>query len=68
MIEEANSKNPGFAKVMKDIVVFTKPGEPLARAGKGAVQRQLPLERYQQIVDDLYYEPHIPNMAPGNAS
>lgn len=53
-IQEANSQCPAYAKISKSMILFTNPQNPMARAGKGTVQRKLTLARYAAEIDALY--------------
>lgn len=53
-IEKANMIAPRFAKVPKELVVFTSPEKPFLRAGKGTVQRQLTVMEYTEELDQAY--------------
>jgi thioester reductase-like protein len=53
-VEEANRIAPGFAKIPKSLILFTTPGKPFMRAGKGTVQRQLTVKSYSKELDQLF--------------
>jgi hypothetical protein len=38
-VEEANSAYPGYARVSRSKILLTEPSVPMARTGKGTVQR-----------------------------
>lgn len=56
-IQRANDSAAGHARIAKDRVIFTTAKKPLARAGKGTVQRPGSLALYEQEIDELYDEP-----------
>ncbi|KAJ0426802.1 acetyl-CoA synthetase-like protein [Aspergillus carlsbadensis] len=53
-IEEANAVCPAHARISKSHILFTKPGKPMLRAGKGTVQRAGTLSLYGAELDSLY--------------
>ncbi|EHL01557.1 putative Linear gramicidin synthase subunit D [Glarea lozoyensis 74030] len=53
-IHEANQVCPAHAKVAKTHILFVDPKKPMARAGKGTVQRQATISMYEQEIDALY--------------
>ncbi|KAL2785317.1 acetyl-CoA synthetase-like protein, partial [Aspergillus keveii] len=53
-IEQANTFCPAHARIAKTHVLFTTPGKPMLRAGKGTVQRAGTLALYQSQLDALY--------------
>jgi hypothetical protein len=53
-VEEANRIAPGFAKIPKSLILFTTPGKPFMRAGKGTVQRQLTVKSYSKELNQLF--------------
>ncbi|VUC25540.1 unnamed protein product [Clonostachys rosea] len=55
-VKRANQISPSYAKILKDMILFTTPGKPMLRAGKGTIQRQLTLEMYSSEIDNLYSE------------
>ncbi|KAF7946079.1 uncharacterized protein EAE97_005117 [Botrytis byssoidea] len=54
IIQEANQECPRHAKVAKSHVFFTSPDKPMARAGKGTIQRQPTFDLYAKEIDNLY--------------
>ena len=54
LIEEANSVCPGYAKVTREMILFTTPDKPLPRAPKGTVQRKAAYELYRPRLEELY--------------
>jgi len=55
-VHEANQICPAHAKVAKTHVLLVDPKKPMARAGKGTVQRQLTITIYTEELDALYAE------------
>lgn len=53
-VEEANSAYPGYARVSRSKILLTEPSVPMARTGKGTVQRRATIALYQEAIDDLY--------------
>ncbi|KAL9939160.1 hypothetical protein V8E36_001973 [Tilletia maclaganii] len=49
-----NEELPDFAKLFKNMIVFTSPGEPLPRTDKGTPKRHLSLKMYEARIDALY--------------
>jgi aryl carrier-like protein len=54
LVQEANKTAPAFAKVPKSLVLFTTPGKPFLRAGKGTVQRQNTVKAYSNELSEIY--------------
>ena len=54
LIEKANEASPAHGRISKAHVLFTTPGKPMLRAGKGTVQRRLTLNVYADEIDTLY--------------
>ncbi|KAL9087631.1 MAG: hypothetical protein Q9165_006555 [Trypethelium subeluteriae] len=53
-VERANSSESPYARIDKDSVVFTSPEKPMARAGKGSVQRKTTVQLYSSELDEIY--------------
>ncbi|KAI4144839.1 MAG: hypothetical protein L6R39_004024 [Caloplaca ligustica] len=53
-VAEANVDAPSHARITKSHILFTKPQMPMARAGKGTVQRAATLAAYQDDIDAIY--------------
>ncbi|KAI1391508.1 acetyl-CoA synthetase-like protein [Hypoxylon trugodes] len=53
-IQEANQTSPKFGQIPRELVLFTPPGKPFLRTGKGSIQRQLTLQAYEEEIDALY--------------
>ena len=52
-IEKANEAAPKQARTEKDWIIFTTKEKPMARAGKGSVQRQTTVKLYEKELDAL---------------
>lgn len=53
-IQEANRQNPTHAKISKPHILFTSPGKPILRTGKGTLQRKSTVQSYSEELDALY--------------
>ena len=53
-VNECNELFPPQASVNKSHIVFTTPGKPLPRSGKGTVQRAPTMELYREELNALY--------------
>lgn len=53
-IEKANELTPAYARVARNMIIFVDPSKPMARAGKGTVQRAATLTLYTTEIDRLY--------------
>jgi thioester reductase-like protein len=53
-IEAANKVCPAHARISKTYILFTTPGKPMLRAGKGTVQRAGTLTLYETELNALY--------------
>ncbi|KAK4691469.1 hypothetical protein P7C71_g5539, partial [Lecanoromycetidae sp. Uapishka_2] len=53
-VEEANRHCPAHARVSKSHILFTSPEKPMARAGKGTVQRRFTIDSYAAELQALY--------------
>ncbi|KAI0144537.1 hypothetical protein GGR57DRAFT_325304 [Xylariaceae sp. FL1272] len=53
-IEAANSVGPSFARIHRNMILFTTVDKPMPRASKGTPQRQLCLDLYAAELDALY--------------
>lgn len=54
LIEKANETSPAHGRISKAHILFTSPGKPMLRAGKGTVQRKLTLNAYADEIEGLY--------------
>ncbi|KAH8657579.1 putative linear gramicidin synthase subunit D [Tricladium varicosporioides] len=54
IVQEANQVCPAHAKVAKTHILLINPKKPMARAGKGTVQRQSTITLYTNELDTLY--------------
>ena len=53
-IELANESCPIQGVLLKGMIIFTNPQKPMARAGKGTVQRKNTLRLYEEEIGTLY--------------
>ena len=53
-IQRANESCIKHGRLARDLIMFTKPGKPLARAGKGTVMRAASNKLYAQEIEELY--------------
>ena len=53
IIAEANVNAPTFAKIFKDMIIFTEPSKPLPRAAKGTILRKQALALYSDAIQKL---------------
>lgn len=53
-VEAANKESPSHARIHRDMIIFTAPGRPMLRAGRGYVQRQATVELYAEEINALY--------------
>ena len=63
VVEQANRDCPAQARVSKSHILFVDPEKPMARAGKGTVQRKATLKLYESEVDRLYTDADVSNAA-----
>src|ERR1700709_262412 len=49
--ERVNKESPGYARVVRDMILIATPDKPFPRAGKGTVQRRLAVEMYGPELD-----------------
>ncbi|MCJ1308867.1 hypothetical protein MMC25_002522 [Agyrium rufum] len=61
VMEQANSECPAHAKVSRSHVLFVDPTKPMARAGKGTVQRKATISLYLAEIDALYADAEFAN-------
>ncbi|KAJ7636836.1 putative aminoadipate reductase [Roridomyces roridus] len=54
VVEEANKIAPSFARIYKEMILFTQPGKPMVRSPKGTVVRKCTLALYNAEIDTLY--------------
>ncbi|KAK6212633.1 putative NRPS-like protein biosynthetic cluster [Pestalotiopsis sp. IQ-011] len=55
-VQEANRVTPAHARVEKSLIFVAEPDRPLARAGKGTVQRAASLALHAEDIDRIYRE------------
>ncbi|KAF2962888.1 hypothetical protein GQX73_g10685 [Xylaria multiplex] len=68
-VQAANQKCPSYARVHRNMIVFTSDDKPMLRASKGTVQRQMTIDLYKAELDALYTtrestptdEPYVPD-------
>ncbi|PQE27801.1 NRPS-like enzyme protein [Rutstroemia sp. NJR-2017a BVV2] len=53
-IENANSEAPAHARIARSHILFTEPGRPMIRAGKGTIQRAGTIQLYANEIEKLY--------------
>lgn len=53
-IETVNVKSPACAQVSKELVIFTTPQKPMARSGKGTVQRRATVKLYEEELNESF--------------
>ncbi|PQE13474.1 NRPS-like enzyme protein [Rutstroemia sp. NJR-2017a WRK4] len=53
-IEDANSEAPAHARIARSHILFTEPGKPMIRAGKGTIQRAGTVQLYANEIEKLY--------------
>ncbi|USW56801.1 Putative AMP-dependent synthetase/ligase, fatty acyl-coenzyme A reductase, NAD-binding protein [Septoria linicola] len=56
-VRKVNANVPAYARIVKDMILVTEPRKPLARAGKGTVQRQASTALYEKELNELYESP-----------
>jgi hypothetical protein len=52
-VEEANRRQPAFARVFKEMILVTQPAKSLPRVGKGTVSRKGALALYDAEIRAL---------------
>ena len=53
--EQANEAGPVYGRLAKELVVLTKKGKPMARAGgKDTVQRKRSIDMYEEEIEQVY--------------
>lgn len=53
-VANLNDSAPGFAKLRRTHVTFTRPDKPMLRADKGTVKRSATIKLYEKEIDELY--------------
>ena len=53
-IQRANEECVAHGRVDRDFILFTDPGRPFLRAGKGTIQRNLSIQLYKDEIEALY--------------
>ena len=54
IVSETNKNSPSQGRVMKSLIMFTKPDKPFPLAGKGTVQKALAERIYEKELEELY--------------
>ncbi|KIJ59312.1 hypothetical protein HYDPIDRAFT_33310 [Hydnomerulius pinastri MD-312] len=54
LVEEANKAAPTFSRIFKEMILITSSEKPMARTGKGTVQKKATLKDYESEIDILY--------------
>ncbi|KAF2206269.1 hypothetical protein CERZMDRAFT_103567 [Cercospora zeae-maydis SCOH1-5] len=54
LVETLNKDCPGYAKIMRNMIIVAKPDRPLPRSGKGVVQRRAALSLYAADINAVY--------------
>lgn len=54
VVDMANETTPAHARVARNKIIFVNPAKPMARAGKGTVERAATLALYAAEIDQLY--------------
>lgn len=67
-VEEANKEAAAYARVLRHMIVVTRPDAPLPRSGKGQVQRKAALKLYAPELDDLYASAEADNSTTHNGN
>jgi acyl-coenzyme A synthetase/AMP-(fatty) acid ligase len=53
LIEKADEKKSRYGRITEKLILFTKAGKPMARAGKGTVLREVTEELYKEELDEM---------------
>ena len=53
-VDKANNAAPGFAKLQRDLIIFTHPEKPMVLADKGTVKRGATTKAYEHEIDQIY--------------
>ena len=56
IVQEANSRGPGHAKIVRSMIVVADPAKPFPRAGKGTAVRGKTVELFAEEIEKLYSE------------
>ncbi|KAL9595942.1 MAG: hypothetical protein Q9219_006133 [cf. Caloplaca sp. 3 TL-2023] len=54
LIEEANKSVPGYAQILRSMVLFASAEKPFVRAPKSSIVRKMTLENYAEDLEKLY--------------
>lgn len=52
-VEDANKLAPTFARIFKEMIIVSDPAKPMARSGKGTVQRKAVISTYADEIEKL---------------
>ncbi|KIJ59318.1 hypothetical protein HYDPIDRAFT_118655 [Hydnomerulius pinastri MD-312] len=64
LVEEANKSAPAFSRIFKEMILITSSDKPMARAGKGTVQKKATLKDYEAEIDTLYNAVEASSQSP----
>ncbi|KIJ62360.1 hypothetical protein HYDPIDRAFT_114897 [Hydnomerulius pinastri MD-312] len=64
LVEEANKSAPAFSRIFKEMILITSSDKPMARAGKGTVQKKATLKDYEAEIDTLYNTVEASSQSP----
>ncbi|KAG1799974.1 putative aminoadipate reductase, partial [Suillus variegatus] len=53
-IEEANKEAPAFSRIFKEMILVTRGGKPMLRAGKGTITKKATMKLYEEEINALY--------------
>ena len=54
IVQEANSKGPGHARITRDMIAVTDATKPFVRAGKGTIVRGRTVKAFEEDIEKLY--------------
>ena len=58
-VDKANKAAPGFAKLQRDLIIFTHPEKPMVLADKGTVKRAATTKAYEHEIDQIYADAEV---------
>ncbi|KAK3945721.1 hypothetical protein QBC46DRAFT_371464 [Diplogelasinospora grovesii] len=67
-VEAANRTSPSHGRILRDMIIFTAPEKPMARAGKGTVQRKMTINLYAAELEALYKTHASSSSAPNGTT
>ncbi|KAG2050383.1 putative aminoadipate reductase [Suillus hirtellus] len=53
-IEDANKEAPAFSRIFKEMILVTRSGKPMLRAGKGTVTKKATMKLYEEEINAIY--------------